>query len=52
MYFVAKTFKTVELQKEVTFSDFIGEFFMFWFYYIGILFLQPKINKMVEDDEI
>lgn len=50
VYFVAKTFKTVELQKEVTFSDFIGEFFMFWFYYIGIWFVQPKINKMIEEE--
>lgn len=49
MYFVAKTIKTVELQKEVAFGEFIGEFFMLWFYFIGIWFLQPKINKMAED---
>lgn len=49
MYFVAKTIKTVELQREVGFGDFAGEFFMIWFYFIGIWFLQPKINKMVED---
>lgn len=48
MYFVAKTFKTVELQREVKFGDFAGEFFMFWFYPIGIWILQPKINKMIE----
>jgi hypothetical protein len=47
-YFVAKTFKTVELQREVTFSDFAGEFFLIWFYPIGIWIIQPKINKMVE----
>jgi hypothetical protein len=29
LYFVAKTFKTVELQREVNFSDFAGEFFLF-----------------------
>ena len=49
MYFVAKTFKTVELQKEVNFGDFAGEFFMIWFYFIGIWILQPKINKMAEE---
>ncbi|MEP1489118.1 MAG: hypothetical protein ABJL44_07545 [Algibacter sp.] len=49
MYFVAKTFKTVELQKEVSFGDFAGEFFMLWFYFVGIWIIQPKINKMVED---
>ena len=48
MYFVAKTIKTVELQKEVNFGEFAGEFFMIWFYFVGIWILQPKINKMVE----
>jgi hypothetical protein len=48
LYFVAKTFKTVELQREVTFSDFAGEFFMIWFFPIGIWIIQPKINKMIE----
>ncbi|MCG8575384.1 MAG: hypothetical protein MI810_10900 [Flavobacteriales bacterium] len=49
LYFVAKTFKTVELQREVKFSDFAGEFFMIWFYPIGIWIVQPKINKMIEN---
>lgn len=48
LYFVAKTFKTVELQREVNFSDFAGEFFMIWFYPIGIWIMQPKINKMIK----
>ncbi len=50
MYFVAKTFKTVELQKEVSFGDFAGEFFMLWFYFIGVWILQPKINKMAKNE--
>ena len=49
LYFVAKTFKTVELQREVKFSDFIGEFFMIWFYPVGIWIIQPKINKFIEE---
>ena len=49
LYFVSKTFKTVELQREVTFSDFAGEFFMIWFFPVGIWIIQPKINKMIED---
>lgn len=48
LYFVSKTFKTVELQREVAFSDFAGEFFMIWFYPIGIWIIQPKVNKMVD----
>ena len=50
LYFVAKTFKTVELQRATTFSDFAGEFFMLWFYPVGIWIIQPKINRMVEND--
>jgi hypothetical protein len=47
IYFVAKTFKTVELQRETNFSDFVGEFFLVWFYPVGVWMLQPKINQMV-----
>jgi hypothetical protein len=49
LYFVAKTIKTVELQREVSFADFAAEFFLIWFYPIGIWIVQPKINKMVEE---
>lgn len=48
IYFVAKTYKTVELQREVTFPEFAGEFFLFWFYPVGVWIVQPKINRMVE----
>jgi hypothetical protein len=51
IYFVAKTIKTVELQREVSFSDFIGEFFLTWFFMIGVWLLQPKINKMRKEHE-
>ena len=47
LYFVAKTYKTVELQRAVTFSDFAGEFFLFWFFPIGVWVIQPKINAMM-----
>lgn len=50
IYFTAKTIKTVELQREVKFGEFVGEFFLIWFYFIGVWILQPKINKMVELD--
>lgn len=49
LYFVAKTFKTVALQRETSFSDFAGEFFMIWFYPFGIWVIQPQINKMMEE---
>ncbi|CAL2089715.1 conserved membrane hypothetical protein [Tenacibaculum sp. 190524A05c] len=48
LYFVAKTFKTAALQREVNFSEFALEFFLMWFYPIGIWIIQPKINEMIE----
>jgi len=47
LYYSAKTLKTAELQRETSFTDFAGEFFLIWFFPIGIWFLQPKINKLV-----
>lgn len=47
-YFVAKSIKTVELQRKVTFGDFVGEFFLIMFFVVGIWILQPKINNLAE----
>lgn len=47
-YFVAKTYKTVELQREVAFSDFAGDFFLLLFFPIGVWIIQPKINLMTD----
>jgi hypothetical protein len=49
-YYTAKTFKTVELQRQVTFSDFILESVLIWFFFIGVWILQPKINKLTDPD--
>ena len=48
IYFVTKTIKTVELQRQVSFSDFSGDFFMIWLYPIGIWTIQPRVNKIIE----
>lgn len=45
-YFIAKTLKSVEWRRTVTMSDYLGEFFLLWFYPIGIWFIQPRINKL------
>lgn len=49
LYFIAKAFKAVEWQKPVTFSDCAGEFFLIWFFPIGIWIIQPRINKIFDD---
>lgn len=49
LYFNAKSLKAVELQKPVTFNDYSGEFFLIWFFFIGVWFIQPRINKLFAD---
>lgn len=49
MYFAAKTFKTAEYQQEVEFGDFAVEFFLIWFYPLGVWIIQPRINRMVQE---
>lgn len=46
LYFTSKAIKTTELKRTVSFSDFIGEFFMIWFFPIGIWYIQPRVNKI------
>ena len=48
IYFNAKSLKVAELQREVTFNDYVGEFFLLWFFPIGVWFIQPRINKMFD----
>jgi len=47
LYFTAKTLRSAEMQKEAHFSDYIGEFFLIWFYPVGIWFIQPRVNAIV-----
>jgi len=51
LYFIAKTLKSVELQREAHFSDYIGEFFLIWFFPVGIWFIQPRINRIVHGNQ-
>lgn len=46
-YFCAKTIRSIELKREAVFSEFNGEFLLFWFYIVGVWILQPKLNDIV-----
>ena len=46
LYFTAKSLKTVELQRPVSFSDFAGEFVLIWFFPIGVWVIQPRVNRL------
>lgn len=51
MIFCAKTIKTAENGvKKLSGDSFIGEFFLLWFYVIGVWILQPRINKLNSND--
>lgn len=51
LYFVAKALKSAELQREALLGDYIIDFILFWFYFVGIWFFQPRINKLFAEDE-
>ena len=50
-YVVAKTIKMAETKSRVKFSDFMGDFFFILFLFpIAIWFIQPRVNKILEDE--
>jgi hypothetical protein len=46
IYFASKTMKKFEYQKKIGFGDYAGEFFLMWFFPLGIWILQPKLNQI------
>jgi hypothetical protein len=48
-YFNAKSIKSVQLQRPVKFDDYAAEFFLLWFFPIGIWILQPRLNKIFDN---
>lgn len=52
IFFVSKIIKSGELKREVTFSDFVGDFFLILFFPIGIWFIQPKINAILKNGRL
>jgi len=47
LYFSAKTLNSVEMKMEAHFSDYIGDFMLLWVFPIGVWFIQPRINAIV-----
>ncbi len=48
IWFIAKSLKMNEKWNHVDFSDYVGEFFLTWFLFVGIWFLQPRINRLFD----
>lgn len=46
----ARSLVAVERQAVVFFSDYVVEFILLWFWIVGIWVLQPRINKIFNED--
>lgn len=44
----AKILKTFENQEKTSFGGYAGEFFLMWFFPLGIWIIQPRVNKIYE----
>jgi len=51
IYFTAKTYRTLRLQRIATFKEYLSDFLLILFFPIGLWILQPKINKMMIQDK-
>ncbi|SFH51514.1 hypothetical protein [Pedobacter insulae] len=50
--FPAKLLNCIETGKEASMGQYLGDFFLVFFLPIGIWFLQPRINKVVENQRL
>jgi hypothetical protein len=50
IWFIAKSIATIENNKVVGFDHYSGNFFLLWFYPIGIWFVHPKVRKIFSLD--
>lgn len=45
-FFNARMLNSVELQRDTSFKDLLGDFLAFIFYPIGVWWIQPRVNKI------
>jgi hypothetical protein len=48
MRFAAKAIASFERKESVGFGDYAGNFFLMWFFPLGVWFVQPKVGKLLE----
>jgi hypothetical protein len=46
--FAAKTLKTIELGRPAKIDEYAGEAFLIWMVPLGIWFIQPRLNKLID----
>ncbi len=47
LVYSSKQLVTLQLGKEPSFFEYSGPFFGFWFYPLGVWFIQPKVNELL-----
>lgn len=50
LWFTAKQFATLRHQRFLGSADYVGAFFLMWFFLIGVWFIQPEVNRLFGDD--
>lgn len=50
IWFIGKTIATIENNKVVTFDNYAGNFFLLWFFPIGIWWMHPKIKRIISNE--
>jgi len=51
IWFIGKAIATIEQNKVVAFDNYAGNFFLLWFFPIGVWFMHPKIRKIFSVDQ-
>ncbi|ABW66496.1 hypothetical protein Dole_0686 [Desulfosudis oleivorans Hxd3] len=46
LYFISKLIITVGKKRKVKVQDYVGTLMFAWLYFIGIWFIQPRINRL------
>jgi hypothetical protein len=46
LYFVSRSLVSAEKSESVSFSSYVVEFFLIWFFPIGVWFIQPRVNRL------
>lgn len=46
LYFVSRNLVMAETGKPASFSDHIGTLMLFWFFPVGVWFVQPRVNRL------
>jgi hypothetical protein len=49
--FACKTIAKLEYKREVSFGDYFNKLLLMFFFFVGIWFLQPKVNRLIATGE-